>query len=60
LILAAIDLGENAFCEGERFVNLVQQYLCVSLLKNCVSNHTQVAYLSQNIFLQLVRKRGDA
>ena len=55
LILLALDLSGDAFCNGERFVYLVQNYLCVSLLKNCVSNHTQVAFLSQKIFLVLVR-----
>jgi hypothetical protein len=34
----------------------VQNYLCVALLKNCVSSHTQVAFLSQKIFLVLVSK----
>ena len=55
LILAAVEFSGEAFCEGDRFVYLVQHYLCVSLLKNCMSNNTQVAYLSQKIFLVLVR-----
>jgi hypothetical protein len=54
LILAAVEFSGEAFCEGDRFVYLVQHYLCVSLLKNCMSNNTQVAYLSQKIFLVLV------
>ena len=39
-----------------KFMYLVQNYLCGSLLKNCVSNHTQVAYISQKIFFVLVYK----
>lgn len=58
LILTTMDLAGPAFCESDRFIYLVQHYLCVSLLKNCVSNHTQVAYLSQKIFLVLVRVGG--
>lgn len=56
LILAAFDFCGEAFYNGERFIHLVQHYLCVSLLKNCMSNHTQVAFLSQKIFLVLVYK----
>ena len=54
LILSALDYCGDAFFEGEKFIYLVQNYLCVALLKNCVSNHTQVAFLSQKIFLVLV------
>jgi brefeldin A-inhibited guanine nucleotide-exchange protein len=56
LILSAMDFCGEAFCQGERFIYLVQHYLCVSLLKNCMSNQTQVAFLSQKIFLVLVYK----
>lgn len=55
LILAVMDFSGHAFCQGEKFVYLVQNYLCVGLLKNCMSNHTNVAFLSQKIFLFLVR-----
>ena len=55
LILAVMQLSGNAFCQGEKFIYLVQHYLCVGLLKNCTSNHTNVAFLSQKIFLLLVR-----
>jgi brefeldin A-inhibited guanine nucleotide-exchange protein len=44
-----------AFCQSDRFGHLVQHYLCVSLLKNCVSHHTQIAFVSQKIFVVLVR-----
>jgi brefeldin A-inhibited guanine nucleotide-exchange protein len=57
LILASIELSGEAFRLDERFVYLVQQYLCVSLLRNCMSNNTQVAFLSQKVFLVLVRIR---
>ena len=60
LILAAMDFCGDAFCQGERFVYLVQHYLCVSLLKNCVSHHTRVAALSQKIFLVLVRTHNPS
>lgn len=60
LILAVMDFSGNAFCQGEKFVYLVQNYLCVGLLKNCTSNHTNVAFLSQKIFLFLVSVEEDA
>ena len=56
LILATLEHCGPAFCSGEKFVYAVQHYLCVSLLKNCMSNHTEVAYLSLKIFLTLVYK----
>ena len=56
LILAAMDFCGEAFCEGERFIHLLQHYLCSSLLKNCMSEHTQIAFTSQKIFLVLVYK----
>ena len=55
LILAVLDYSGPAFLQ-EKFVYLVQHYLCVSLLKNCMSQHTQIAFLSQKIFLLLVYK----
>lgn len=55
LILTALEVAGDAFCSEDKFIYLIQHYLCSSLLKNCVSHHTQVAYLSQKIFLTLVR-----
>jgi brefeldin A-inhibited guanine nucleotide-exchange protein len=55
-------LGDNCCGEaflGDKFVYLVQHYLSGSLLKNCVSNHTKVAFLSQRIFLILLYKFKD-
>jgi brefeldin A-inhibited guanine nucleotide-exchange protein len=54
LILASLDFGGDSFRSSDRFVHLIQSFLCVSLLKNCMSQHTQVAFLSQKIFLVLV------
>ncbi|KAL7533650.1 hypothetical protein ACHAXR_005371, partial [Thalassiosira sp. AJA248-18] len=56
LILAVFEHCGDAFRYGEKFVHAVQSYLCVSLLKNCMSNQTVVAHLSLKIFLLLVRK----
>lgn len=56
LILAVFEHCGDAFQNGEKFVYAVQSYLCVSLLKNCMSNHTVVAHLSLKIFLLLVSK----
>jgi brefeldin A-inhibited guanine nucleotide-exchange protein len=56
LILSLMERAGDAVCHGERFINLVQTQLCVALLKNCMSNHVQVAFLSQKIFLILVYK----
>lgn len=56
LLAAVLEYCGNAFRTGDKFIYAVQNYLCVSLLKNCMSNNTQVAYLSQKIFLILVYK----
>lgn len=56
LILTAMECAGDALCNGERFIHLVQAQLCVALLKNCMSNNSQVAFISQRIFLILVYK----
>lgn len=56
LILAVLEFSGEAFCTGEKFIYAVRHYLCVSLLKNCMSARAQVAFLSQKIFLLLVNK----
>mmetsp|Transcript_2992 Transcript_2992/g.4104 ORF Transcript_2992/g.4104 Transcript_2992/m.4104 type:complete len:1856 (-) Transcript_2992:123-5690(-) len=56
LILAVFEHCGDAFRTGEKFIYAVQNYLCVSLLKNCMSQHTTVAFLSLKIFLLLVYK----
>lgn len=55
LILVVLEHCGDAFRTGEKFVYAVRSYLCVSLLKNCMSNQTVVAHLSLKIFLLLVR-----
>jgi brefeldin A-inhibited guanine nucleotide-exchange protein len=55
LILHVFTEFGDSLVGHDKFLTLVQHYVSGSLLKNCVSNHTQVAFLSQNIFLVLVR-----
>jgi len=54
LILHALEMSGKAFKNGPKFIYAIQNYLCVSLLKNCMSHDTTVAYLSLKIFLTLV------
>jgi brefeldin A-inhibited guanine nucleotide-exchange protein len=56
LILAMLENSGPAFCSGERFIFAIQNYLCVSLLKNCISSYMAVAQLGLKIFLVLVYK----
>jgi brefeldin A-inhibited guanine nucleotide-exchange protein len=56
LILLMIECAGDNIQNGNKFVNLIQSQLCVTLLKNCISNNTQVAFTSQRIFLLLVYK----
>lgn len=56
LLHMVLEYSGPAFCSGEKFIYAVQNYLCVSLLKNCMSSNSQVAYFSQKIFLILVYK----
>lgn len=55
LILSVFEHCGPAFCNGPKFIYAVQNFLCVSLLKNCVSSNTRVAHLSLQVFLLLVR-----
>ena len=54
LILGILDRSGKAFNKGDKFVYAVRQYLCVSLLKNCMSHNTSIVYLSLRIFISLV------
>ena len=54
LILCVFEHCGPAFREGDKFIYAVQNFLCVSLLKNCVSSNTVVAHLSLKVFLLLV------
>mmetsp|Transcript_31336 Transcript_31336/g.37283 ORF Transcript_31336/g.37283 Transcript_31336/m.37283 type:complete len:1900 (-) Transcript_31336:92-5791(-) len=56
LILSVFNHCGPAFRKGEKFLYAVQNYLCESLLKNCMSNNTGVVHLSLKIFLRLVYK----
>ncbi|KAL3938388.1 MAG: hypothetical protein SGBAC_006689 [Bacillariaceae sp.] len=56
LICQIMECAGDSICYGEKFVQMVQAQLCVALLKNCMSNHTQVAFISQKTFLVLVYK----
>ena len=54
LILAVFENCGPAFRDGEKFIDAVQNVLCASLVKNCMSNNPHVAHLSLKIFLLLV------
>lgn len=54
LIVCVFEHCGTAFCNGPKFIYAVQNFLCVSLLKNCISSNTRVAHLSLQIFLLLV------
>mmetsp|Transcript_59953 Transcript_59953/g.147342 ORF Transcript_59953/g.147342 Transcript_59953/m.147342 type:complete len:2142 (-) Transcript_59953:113-6538(-) len=56
LILHSMECAGRNVCNGEKVIHLVQSQLCVALLKNCMSNSTQVAFVSQQIFLVLMWK----
>ena len=56
LILSMLEHSGHAFGDGERFIFAIQNYLCVSLLKNCISTYMAVAQLALKIFLVLVYK----
>ena len=54
LILSILEKSGPAFVNGDKFIYAVRQYLCVSLLKNCMSGNTSIVYLSLRIFIELV------
>mmetsp|Transcript_16189 Transcript_16189/g.23055 ORF Transcript_16189/g.23055 Transcript_16189/m.23055 type:complete len:2231 (+) Transcript_16189:25-6717(+) len=56
LILSVFEHCGPCFQNSDKFIYALQNYLCVSLLKNCMSNHIDVAKLSLKIFLVLVYK----
>jgi len=56
LILAIFENCGTAFRNGEKFIYAVQNFLCVSLVKNSMSNNPRVAVLSLKVFLLLVYK----
>ncbi|RLO09803.1 hypothetical protein DYB28_014577, partial [Aphanomyces astaci] len=52
LLLSILNGGGPTF--RDRFVTLIKQYLCVSLLQNCTSNYTQIVELSLRVFVVLI------
>lgn len=54
LILSVFENCGSAFRDGEKFIYAVQNFLCVSLVKNNMSNNPHVAHLSLKVFLMLV------
>ena len=54
LILSVFENCGPAFRDGEKFIYAVQNFLCVSLVKNCMSSNPHVAHLSLKVFLLLV------
>ncbi|GMH65106.1 hypothetical protein TrST_g3433 [Triparma strigata] len=54
LILSILETCGPAFTQGDKFIYAVRHYLCVSLLKNCMSTNTSIVYLSLRIFVCLV------
>ncbi len=54
LIKSVFEHCGSAFRDGEKFIYAVQNFLCVSLLKNCMSSNTVVAHKSLQVFLLLV------
>ncbi|ETV92066.1 hypothetical protein H310_13588 [Aphanomyces invadans] len=54
LLLSILNNGGPTFRDSERFITLIKQYLCVSLLQNCTSNYTQIVELSLRVFVVLI------
>ncbi len=58
LILSVFEHCGPAFRNGEKFIYAVQNFLCVSLVKNSMSNNPHVAHLSLKVFLLLVSSKA--
>ena len=54
LILIMLKKSGEAFRTGEKFVDAMRKYLCMSLLGNCTSQVTMVTGLSLQIFVALM------
>jgi len=53
----AIECSGPVFCNGEKFIQLIQsQNGSIALFKNCMSQCTQVAFISQQVFLIMCYK----
>jgi brefeldin A-inhibited guanine nucleotide-exchange protein len=55
LLLSVLEHSGPSFRSGSRFIDVIRQMLCESLLKNYVSPSAQVVSLSLKIFLALIR-----
>jgi Sec7-like guanine-nucleotide exchange factor len=55
LLLSVLEHSGPSFKSGSRFIDVIRQVLCESLLKNYVSTSGQVVSLSLKIFLALIR-----
>lgn len=54
LILHSLQHSGPAFRSGDRFIHVIRHLLCVSLLRNCTSQITQVTSISLQIFVCLM------
>jgi len=61
LLLSILENASPAseFVTSERFAFAIRHYLCVSLLKNCMSNNTRVVSLSLRLFVPIMRQFKD-
>lgn len=59
LILSILDNSGPVFRSSESFIAAIKQYLCLSLLKNCVSPISSIFRLSLSIFLMLISHFKD-
>ena len=59
LIRGVLESAGPSFRKGTKFVYAVKQYLCESLIKNCVSSNTRVVNLSLHIFVALINHFRD-
>lgn len=59
LILSILEASGPSFRSGDKFIYAIRQYLCMSLIKNCTSNITQVVNLSLRIFVVLIKNFKD-
>eukprot|EP01138_Halocafeteria_seosinensis_P008060 gb/GECG01008236.1/.p1 GENE.gb/GECG01008236.1/~~gb/GECG01008236.1/.p1 ORF type:complete len:1924 (+),score=268.60 gb/GECG01008236.1/:1-5772(+) len=55
LLLSILNHAGESFRTNHRFLTTIRQYLCVSLLNNCMHSHNTVVSLSLRIFIVLVR-----
>ena len=54
LLKGVVENAGPAFRSSDKFIQAIRQYLCVSLLRNCTSNISEVVDLSLQVFVQLI------